>query len=140
MLHEAVDRAGSEPTALREAYESLVADAIAEVGVDAAVDGTGLDRAAAEALVDGGSPTLTVGTAAETVALVGDRDADAVVAELRDALLMGMTTAVLDVDTIAANVDLDLTGQEVQQALEGRTRMTLEGLAEIQGFIEERKP
>jgi len=35
---------------------------------------------------------------------------------------MGMATAVLDVDTIAAAIDADLTGQEVQQALEGALR------------------
>jgi hypothetical protein len=49
---------------------------------------------------------------------------------------MGMTTGVLDVDTIAAEIDVDLTGQEVQQALEGRTEMTLTELAAIHRFID----
>jgi hypothetical protein len=62
------------------------------------------------------------------------------VAEVRDHLLMGMATAVLDVDAIAAKIDADLTGQEVQQALEGRTAMTLGQLAEILAVIERRKP
>jgi hypothetical protein len=48
---------------------------------------------------------------------------------------MAMTTGVVDVDTLAANVDLDLSGQEVQQALEGRAEMTLEQLAAIHQFL-----
>jgi len=52
---------------------------------------------------------------------------------------MGMATAVLDVDTIAAAIDADLTGQEVQQALEGARPMTLGQLAEIMAVIERRK-
>jgi hypothetical protein len=52
---------------------------------------------------------------------------------------MGMATAVLDVDSIAAKIDADLTGQEVQQALEGRAAMTLGQLAEIIAVIERRK-
>jgi hypothetical protein len=48
---------------------------------------------------------------------------------------MGMTTGVVDVDTIASNVDLDLSGQEVQQAIEGRIPMTLDELAAIHGYI-----
>ena len=51
---------------------------------------------------------------------------------------MGMTTAVLDVDAVAAELDADLTGQEVQQAVEGRIAMTLPELAAIQSVIEQR--
>jgi hypothetical protein len=82
---------------------------------------------------------VTVADGAAVLALTTDREADAIVAELRDHLLIGMATAVLDVDTIAASIDADLTGQEVQQALEGRTAMTLGQLAEIMAIIERRK-
>ena len=73
------------------------------------------------------------------MALAGDREPETIVYELRDHLLMGMTTAVLDVDTIAGAIDADLSGQEVQQALEGRAPMTLAQLSEIQAVIEDRK-
>jgi len=76
---------------------------------------------------------------AAIVAVSTDRDGDAaVVAEVRDHLLMGMATAVLDVDTIAAAIDA-ITGQEVQQALEGRAPMTLGQLAEIMAAVIERR-
>ncbi|GAB3414236.1 hypothetical protein GCM10027435_08910 [Haloparvum alkalitolerans] len=130
----------SEPGPLLEGYETLVLEAAAEAGVDAIVDATSLDRSSAEMLVDGEVPEIAVEDAAAVIALVDDRDANALVFELRDDLLMGMTTAVLDVDTIAGAIDADLTGQEVQQALEGRTRMTLTQLAQIQSVIEGRKP
>ena len=42
------------------------------------------------------------------------------------------------VDTIASNVDLDLSGQEIQQALEGRVPMTLAQLAAVHRFIDSR--
>ena len=79
-------------------------------------------------------------TAAAALAALNDDtpDAEAIVLETRDHLLMGMTTAVLDVDAVAAELDADLTGQEVQQAIEGRIDMTLPELAAIQSVIEQR--
>ncbi len=140
MFTDVPAEAGAEPGPLLEGYETLVLEAAAEAGADAVVEATTLDRSAAEALVDGEVPELAIEDAAAVLALVDDRDANALVFELRDDLLMGMTTAVLDVDTIAGAIDADLTGQEVQQALEGRTRMTLSQLAQIQSVIEGRKP
>jgi hypothetical protein len=52
---------------------------------------------------------------------------------------MEMSAAILDVDTMAREIDTDLTPKEVQGALEGRIRLTLAELAEIQSLIERRK-
>ena len=93
----------------------------------------------ADAVAGGDAAAVTVADAAAVLAVTRERDADAMVAELRDHLLIGMATAVLDVDTLAAEIEADLTGQEVQQALEGRTAMTLGQLAEIMAVIERRK-
>lgn len=139
MLHEVVEETDPEPAALQAAYEERIREAVVAVGVETVVDETKLDRETVTALADGESSELTVEEAAAVLALDSGRDAETIVLELRDHLLMGMTTAVLDVDSIAANVDLDLTGQEVQQALEGRNRMTLAELAEIHSVIESRK-
>lgn len=139
MLHEVPDDAGTEPDALQAAYETVVHEAVTASGVDEVAAETPLDAETAEAIAAENVPTLTVEEAAAVLSLTHDRDAAAIEAELQDHLLLGMTTAVLDVDTIAGAIDLDLTGQEVQQALEGRTSMTLAQLAEIQGVIEARK-
>lgn len=140
MLHEVTADAGTEPAALLEAYETLVQEAVRSVGVDRVAAETPIDRDTAATITDGPVPTLTVENAAAVLALTHDRDPAAIEAELQDHLLLGMTTAVLDVDTIAGAIDMDLSGQEVQQVLEGRIPMTLAQLAEIQSVIEARKP
>jgi hypothetical protein len=141
MLHEVVNDPGSlSPEALREAYETELRAAVAGRDPDALADETGVDRAVLSAIAAGDPvPNLSVSDAAAVLATRDDvRDAGSVVAALRDHLLMAMATAVVDVDTVAANIDHDLTGQEVQQALEGRTEMTLAQLAAIQQFVAER--
>lgn len=140
MLHETADEL-SEPTplALRTGYEQQLRSTITAVGTEAVAAETDIQHERIAAITAGESPTLTVEEAAAILALdAATPDAEAIVYELRDHLLMGMTTAVLDVDTIAANVEVDLTAQEIQQAIEGRTEMTLTQLAAIQSVIDGR--
>ena len=140
MLHtRAEDAATLSPEGLRTAYETYLQSVIETVGVDTAVAETDLDRETIEAVVDGEVADLTLTEAAAIAALDDNApDSEAIVLETRDHLLMGMTTAVLDVDAVAAELDADLTGQEVQQAIEGRIDMTLAELAAIQSVIEQR--
>lgn len=141
MLYRDLDGSEAEsPADLREQYEAELADVIEAVGVEPAAEETGIDEGALEALVAGESPELTVEEAADILALDPEEpDAEIVRAEIEDRLLLGMTTAVLDVDTIAANLDSDLSGKEVHQRVEGRAPMTLAEYAEIHHFIGERK-
>ena len=137
MLHDVVADPGERsPAELRAEYDSLLQSVVDAVGVDRVVAETDLSRETVEAVGSGETVELTVSEAAAILGLSEDvPDAEVVVLELRDHLLMGMTTGVLDVDTIAAEIDVDLTGQEVQQALEGRTEMTLDELAAIHRFV-----
>jgi len=142
MLYDALeDPASGTPADLRAAYESELRSVVETLGVDRVATETDIARDRLERLVDGGTtPELTLSEAAGVVALApSSPDADAVEATVRDHILMGMTTGVLDVDAVASNVDLDLTGQEIQQAIEGRVPMTLEQLAAIQQFVETRQ-
>lgn len=143
MFHEVVegDASGDAASAddLLGAFEAMVRDAAATVGRETLTEEAGISESTARAVVSGDVSSVTVTDGATVLAADADRDADAVVAEIRDHLLMGMTMAVLDVDTIAARIDADLTGQEVQQALEGRSAMTLGQLAEVMAVIERRK-
>ncbi|WP_435186159.1 DUF5791 family protein [Halobellus sp. EA9] len=140
MLYDAAsDPAARSPPALREAYEEQLRAVVDDVGVEAAAAESGVDREAVKSVADGPAPDLRVEDAAALLALDDGRpDAETIVLELQDHLLMAMTTGVVDVDTIASNVDLDLSGQEIQQAIEGRTSMTLAQLAAIQQFLAER--
>jgi len=140
MLYDAVeDAASATADELHAAYLAQLRAVLDEVGVDRAADRTDVPRETLAALTDGEAPTLTLSEAAAVVALADDApDADAVAFEVRDHLLMGMTTGVLDVDTLAADLDpdVDLSGQEVQQAIEGRVDPSLRHLAAIQAVVE----
>lgn len=137
MLYDAADEPETlSPRQLRDAYERELRAVIDARGVETVAAEAGVEAETIDALLDGGSPTLTLSEAAAILAVDDDApEADAIVQEVRDRLLMGMTTGVVDVDTIASNVDLDLSGQEVQQAIEGRIPMTLDELAAIHGYI-----
>lgn len=141
MLYRDLDGSEAEsPEDLREQYEAELAEVVESVGVETAAEETGIETDRLEALVAGESPELTVEEACDILALSEDEpDAEIVRAEVEDRLLLGMTTAVLDVDTIAANLDSDLSGKEVHQRVEGRAPMTLAEYAEIHQFIGERK-
>lgn len=138
MLYDAASEpAAGTVSALRAAYDEQLAAVFELTDVETAAAETGIAPETLAAIDAGESPNVTVQEAAAILALDPERpDADAIVYELRDHLLMGMTTGVLDVDTIASRISVDLTGQEVQQALEGRTEMTLDQLAAIQHVIE----
>ena len=141
MLHDAAeDVSDPTPSALRTAYEAALRSTVEAVGPGTVDAETDVEADRIEALAAGDSPGFTVEEAAAVLAADPEEpDAEAIVFELRDHLLMGMTTGVLDVDTIAATVEIDLTGQEIQQAIEGRTPMTLDQLAAIQSVIDGRR-
>ena len=136
MFYDVVDDPASlTARELRAEYERLLADVVEAHGrstVAAAADGDE-DRLAALGSDSGG--TLTVEEAMAILAVDADLDAETMTLELQDHLLMGMTTGVLDVDTLAAETGLDVSGQEVQQSLEGRRTTTLDELAAIHRVI-----
>jgi len=140
MLHEAVDEPETlSPQQLRDAYDAELRAVIDAQGIERVATAADLPTETVAALAGGESPSVTLSEAAAILAVDSEgRDANAIVQEVRDYLLMGMTTGVLDVDTIASNVDLDLSGQEIQQAIEGRIRLTLDELASIHGYVAER--
>jgi len=137
MLYDVVESPGAAtPEELLAAYEVELRAAVDLVGVDAAADATGVDADRLAALQADESPDLTLSEAGAILALREDvRDADTVVLELQDDLLLGMTTGIVSVDDVAAAIDADLTGQEVQRAIEGRTDPALSDLAEIHAAI-----
>lgn len=141
MLYDAVENPGDlTADALRAAYYEELAAVVADLGVDTVVGGTGLDRHTVVAIDDGKTPELTLEEAAEILALSdGAPSAEDIAWEARDHLLMGMTTAVVDVDTIARETETGLDGKEVQQAIEGRLPATLTEFARIQQFIGSRR-
>jgi hypothetical protein len=132
------DPESTSPDEVRANYVADLAAIVENHGVDSVAEETGVDRETIPMLADedvGVAEELTLEDAAAVAALDEDAPpADAIVAEVRDTLLMGMTTAVLDVDTIAAEID-ELDGKQVHQKVEGRAPMTLDEYATLHHFI-----
>lgn len=139
MLQELVERPGERSAAeLNEAYLASLGEIVDVAGVEAVAETSGIDEDRVRAIANGDPVGLTFEEAAGILAAEEGAPADALAAEARDHLLMGMTTAVLDVDTVAANVEgMSATG--IQQRIEGRSEMSLEEFATLHAFIASRQ-
>lgn len=90
------------------------------------------DPDASEAMDRRDGAGVTLADAAVILATRSDRlDADGIHAELLDRILIGMSNAVLDVETLASELSLGLSPKELQQRIEGRAPMTVAEYAHI---------
>lgn len=133
MLRGEFDAAGAtDSTALRAQYEAVLAETIERLGVETVAGRSGLSTETVAAVLDGTAPELTLAEAAAVLAADEERpSAEVVTAEARDVLLLGMTTAVVDVDTLASAMDGAMEPKELHQKVEGRQPMTLAEYAAI---------
>ena len=126
LLDPIADPEGVSPADLYRDYLDALADEVASMGVEPAAERTGLDRATLESLVDGDRPDLSLDDACAILGATEDwPDAQTVELEVRDALMLGMSSAILDVDGLERELDLDLDAKMRQQKIEGRRPMTL---------------
>jgi hypothetical protein len=117
-----------------ELYTAELGTVVSEVGLAETADATDLDDAVIEAITAGdvamvGRMHLT--EIAPILALTDDRTADAIAADARDELLFAMSTAVIDVERLAASLDTDLDPKEIQAKMEGRYPMRLREYAAL---------
>ena len=120
------------PAELLAAYQTRLAAVVDAVGLERAAARTGVAGPRLEALLEGEAGDLPLESAAAILALEeGAPDAATIEAEARDVLLMGMTTAVVDVDRLASDIDDELEPKEIQQKVEGRLSMTLAEYARL---------
>ena len=141
MFHDVADDPGSlTPEALRELYEAELRGVIEEHGIAEVAEASEVDESTLRALADGESPELTLEEASAVMAVAeGTADAETIATVSRDALLMGMTTAVLDVEAVESGVGGRLEAREIQSKIEGRFPLTLEEFALLQQYIESEK-
>lgn len=140
MIQDIVEEPGSvSPTELRQQYESALREVIESVGVETAAERAGIDRERINAIAADGNEILIEDAAAVFALRDGTPDAETIEIETRDALLMGMTTAVLDVETLESEINGQIEARAIQQKIEGRTSMTLGEFALLYGTIEARK-
>ena len=134
MLADDVDAETAEELEAR--YADALAERLEAAGEDRVRDEIGLDDGRIEA-IRAGSGDVPLADAAAVLALEDERTADEILAEVRDALLLGMTSAVVDVETIAADLD-GLDPGEVQAKVEGRHPVTVGEYARLRHYVESR--
>jgi hypothetical protein len=140
MLRGEFESAGEQSTdELRSAYGAQLAGTIEAVGVATVVERSGVDRGLVEAVAAGEEPELTLEAAAAILAADPERpDGETLEMDALDILLMGMTTAVVDVDALATGLNDEMDPKEIQQKVEGRHPITLGEYAAIHHFLESR--
>lgn len=140
LTEELEDVEGLTTAGLLDRYLEALAGVIIDRGVEVTSERTGLDPVVLEGVLDDDPDGVTVEDAATLLALEDpDRDVRDVLEDVSTTLMVGMTEAVLDVDTVAAELGDDLTPTEVQQKLEGRAPMSLEEYAAVRLLLARRR-
>lgn len=136
LIDEVEDATTIDPTTLHARYLTELGAILDRKGIDQVAEETGIDQARLRALPDG-DPGLTLREACAIVAATDAYpDAEAAVTEVRDHLLLRMSSAIVDVDALALALDDDFGPREYQQKIEGRMEMTLEEYAGIVHHVE----
>lgn len=138
MLHELVADPGEKTaTELYDRYLSELRELLAEHDPESAADSIGIDRGTLDELSGEEAPELTLEEATAILALAEDApDGETIATIARDELLMGMTTAVLDVEAVESGLDGALEAREIQSKIEGRFPMTLREFALLYQYID----
>lgn len=126
-----VEPAGEAPEQIVQAYRTAFQTVLDRVDATQLEADTGLTVEGVRDEID-----RTALTDVSAVLAVADgAQPDQIHAELLDQLLIEMTTAVVDVDALAGRTQVDLSGKELQQRIEGRAPMTLREYALIRHAI-----
>lgn len=132
MLVDPVDADVAGPEELLARYETELADAARKAGLEAAADAADV---AADRLESVDGTEVSLEEAAAVLGLAEDRDPEALLAEVRDDVMLAMSTAVLDVDAVARGLEAELSAREIQAKIEGRLEMSLREYARVRHYI-----
>jgi hypothetical protein len=141
MFYEQRMTVPDSPADLRAEYEGDLATIVDRRGPETVAERTGVDRDRLAALVAGDSSDLSLEEAAEIRSLEdGEPDPETMVTMALEHLLLGMSTAVLDVDAVESRVAIDLDAKEIQQKIEGRAPMSFAEFVHVQYAIADGTP
>ena len=136
MFHELADPVELTAAELHDRYRAALVEIIDEQGIEAVIGSTDIERNRLQNLLDGDDSELTLEESAAVFALdEGAPDAETIAVLARDELLMGMTTAVLDVEAVESGLGGELEAREIQSKVEGRFPMTLREFALLYAYI-----
>jgi hypothetical protein len=141
MIQDTVaDPAALSVDELHDSYLERLRETIEALGAATVADEAGVARATVDAVAAGEDVEVTLEEAAAMLAVEAETpDADAIRAEALDALMMGMSMAVVDVETLSSEIDAALEPKEIQQKIEGRFPVSLAEYARLHHAIETRK-
>lgn len=126
---------------VHEEYLDELAVVVEEHGVSTVASEAGLDEDYVTRIGDGSASMITVEDAARVLAVADDRpDAETIQMEVQDHVMLQMSSAVVDVDSLADGIDDDLDPKEVQQKVEGRQPMTLREYAAVHRYLAAENP
>ncbi|WP_265110325.1 DUF5791 family protein [Halosolutus halophilus] len=141
MFYEQRMTVPDSPAALRDEYDRDLAAVVEAHGLDRAADATDVDRDRLAALVEADSPELTLEEAAQIQSLAeGEPDPETIETMATEHLLLGMSTAVLDVDAVESDLAIDMDAKEIQQKIERRAPMDFEEFVHVQYVIADGAP
>ncbi|GAD53647.1 hypotheical conserved protein [Halarchaeum acidiphilum MH1-52-1] len=133
MLTEAIaDPEATSPAELRTQYLAALTAVVEERGAEGVAGETDLSADRVESLLADDDATITVEEAAAVLSCSPDYPAaDDYLLEVRDHLMLQMSSAVVDVDALRRGIETDLDAKELQQKVEGRREMTLDEYARV---------
>lgn len=141
MFHEERSSVPETPEQLLEEYLDHLASIVDSFGLESTTSRIDVDRPTLVTLSAGEKPSLTFEEAAQIAALsADDLDPTEVETIACEHLLLAMSMAILDVEAVAASLDLDLDAKEIQQKIERRAPMTLAEFAHVQHAVVRRLP
>lgn len=121
-----------------ETYVEALRSTVDSIGRERVAEETDIRPAVLQDIASGDTETvgrIHLSEVAAIVALENGQRADAVLRSAREELLFEMSTAVTDVEALAARVDTDLDPKEIQAKMEGRFPMTLAEYARLRSAL-----
>jgi len=131
LTEEIADPAATTPEALRTQYLAALTAVVEERGIEAVAAETELSTERVEAILDD-PDAVTVAEATAVLSCSPDYPAaDDYLLEVRDHLMLQMSSAVVDIGALRRGIETDLDPKELQQKVEGRREMTLTEYARV---------
>lgn len=137
MLAEQIeDPERTTPASLLDRYAEELASVVQSVGAERTTEEAGVEPDTVTAIGARDVENLDLRDAVSVLALSPDSpDPQAILADVRDRLLLEMSNAMLTVDRIAADLERDLDPAEVQGMIEGRHPMSLGEYARLHHYV-----
>jgi len=141
MLTDPVDAEAETPASLFNAYRTALESILDGRDVETAAEKTDVDTETLATVQQQDAESVTLEDATEILALPADSlDAEARRLELRDHIMLLMSSAVMDVEALETGLGGALDARELQQKIEGRSPMTLEEYARIHHYLASETP